>query len=253
MSCPLDGTTLAFNDCALQILGADGLPVFEFLLKDTIALSDRTGGVRIIDVRTGTTIAVSIFPYSGYTDAAALIAAIQTNRAACFTAGGGGGGTTTVNVDHFQTNCMCDDVDGDGSNIVKYNQVVKIDTNGVATIVSNYTEDWSATYTPQNPATCSSLGVDAAESMHRTVLSNGTWTMPAMTTKVRIHTVRVGDAANRPTVLDSDNDLSELHSNVTEQWSTTDSSYNFLKQPFNVVSADSNDIIIINYTRLNTI
>src|SRR5690606_18721937 len=73
-----------------------------------------------------------------------------------FTLGPCGG--TEENVE-IRSRCLCDDVNGDRTNIVRFVQFYTYNAStNVITITGNWLADLSATYSPVNPVDCDTLG-----------------------------------------------------------------------------------------------
>lgn len=148
--------------------------------------------------------------------------------------------------------CRCDDVNGDGSLIVRYIEFYTVDAaSGTITILSNYTENPWTLYVPVNPVDCDSLGV-VQNLVQRRLSFTGVfvWNRPA--TNVQSVTVKVRNVGTvLPTVTDNAGGVTSLYNGDVETWSLIDgntSGVPWLTGNFIVASVDANTEITILYT-----
>lgn len=150
---------------------------------------------------------------------------------------------------------LCDDVNGDGSQVVRYYaQVFTTVVSGIPqnTISGTYLDAGLQTaYVPTNPSNCDDLQGGLVP--RREVLRDaGAWTSPANATSVAIETREIGDAGNPPTLTDGLGASSELLLGVTEWTSEFPSdqySAGALLQTVTVTTQDD-DLVVVTWTEV---
>ena len=104
--------------------------------------------------------------------------------------------------------CKCDDTDADGLPDVAYREIVSIDGNGVATVLSIYNDDLSAVYIPTSPVECIPGAVlNQAIPRYTVVTGANVWALGINSTNptlsVAFTVIVVGNTANPPIITDA--------------------------------------------------
>lgn len=132
------------------------------------------------------------------------------------------GGTTVTTIG------MCDDVAGNGSNIVKYVDAYVITYDGnvhTSTNLGSYTDtSLTTSYTPINPTDCNGIGVEPIRKQGRVVFTNSVWSPNPLTASYTIKVNGTGasftDSFGTTTTL-LDGEVIEFTSNGTLLSDTT--------------------------------
>ena len=161
---------------------------------------------------------------------------------------------TGSNKQVFQ-DCRCDDVNGDGSNIVKYVQFSTYDpaTNTIV-ITGTWNEAHTAAYVPVNPVNCSTIGTQPLVVQQREhIVGANIWTRPAnLIESVTIKVRHIGDILNPPTITDAAGRITPLFAGDVETYSVLGggaTSVQWLTGQY-IVTQNAGDVITILYTQL---
>lgn len=140
----------------------------------------------------------------------------------------------------------CDDVAGDGSNIVTYFTVNRShQTLGLSIDVGTFTDETQATaYVPVNPVDCSSIGVAAVRKEGRLEISGGTWSPTPLTVSYTIRVADIADTNTPPTFTDSFGNVTSLEAGESL---TFDHGDDLLSDGLATVTANVGDRVIITY------
>lgn len=151
--------------------------------------------------------------------------------------------------------CRCDDVNGDGSNIVKYVQFSTYDpaTNTIV-VTGTWNEALTAPYVPVNPVDCSSIGTQPLIVQQREhIVGANIWTRPAnLIESVTIKVRYIGDILNPPTITDAAGRVTPLFVGDVETYSVLGggaTSVQWLTGQY-IVTQNAGDVITILYTEL---
>lgn len=167
-----------------------------------------------------------------------------------------GGGDISFDVDsidipkmRFVDRCMCDDVNGDGSNIVNYVETycheVNPDGSANITLFGTFTNaSQGIAYDPVNGVECDSIGVDAQTEQNSIVVDNGASWSP--TQLMCSYVIRVSALATGVTFTGSNG--------VTRNLELSEGlSFNSGDEPFDVspvLTTGAGDTVIITYTTI---
>lgn len=156
---------------------------------------------------------------------------------------------------------MCDDVNGDGSVIVRYFEAAKLELdlagNVIRTITGTFTTDrLDVAYAPVNGVECETIGVPVVGLEPRRVVLNGlgAWTAPAaeILTSLTIETRTVNNAAAPPQFTDgagSTTDLFEGTETFEAEWLA--GSGGLTGNPLSVTTG-AGDLVVVLYTVADT-
>jgi hypothetical protein len=144
----------------------------------------------------------------------------------------------------------CDDVAGNGSNIVRFYQAYFRSYNGsvlTSTLIGNYTNDaLTTTYVPVNQTDCSTLGSASKLKAARIVLSGSTFTTTSNMRSVKYQVQTVDSLITPPTFKGTDGIISNLYLNeITEI--KLDNEIDILDNTIEI-TAGASDIVLITYT-----
>lgn len=169
-------------------------------------------------------------------------------------------GTCTVpgTEDNIRCVCLCDDTNDDGSNIVKFIRIVAINVaSGTASVVGDFTLDYSSNYTTQGTVSvCSDIGspVVGVNQGRELITSPSGWSRPSVLLQsLAVRVVAIGDSGNPPTITDYRSVQSDLFvSDSFERWeSLIDNGANVLTGNF-TINTNSGDKVIVTWTELTT-
>jgi hypothetical protein len=164
-------------------------------------------------------------------------------------------GECQENCQSVEARCMCDDVAGNGSNIVNYvDAYVICYRDGVltSTLVGSYTDDtYQTVYVPVNGVKCDTLGTDVlGQNARRQVLIGaGAFTFPnVLTTAITVTVVSVGNTLTPPTFTDSLGNVSPMLAGESFSFSIKDSDAVFCTLPS--ITTNAGDRVHIHWTEV---
>lgn len=148
--------------------------------------------------------------------------------------------------------CGCDDVAGDGSNIVKYFTLSrthpKLGTYQIGVFEEN--DPASTAYTPVNPVDCNTLGSASVEKVGRVELGDGgveVWSPTPLTISYTVSVQSIADVSNPPTFTDSFGNVTTF---VLGESQTYDHNSALQSDGLAFVTANDGDRVIISYIEL---
>lgn len=169
------------------------------------------------------------------------------------------GGTTNVNVEnidhHVNIVGKCDDVAGDGSNVVQYVEAYKhtFDNAGAftSTLIGTFTDSTLTTaYTPTNGVDCDTLGVAARLHAGRITLeAAGTWSPGPLVQSYTVTARTIGDTNNPPTFTDGFANVTTLDLGIPVGFNSASGD---LIDTTAIVTSFAGDRVEIVYTELAT-
>lgn len=138
---------------------------------------------------------------------------------------------------------LCDDVLGDGTNIVRFKRFYYVDPEDASlTIIEDFNETLTSTYTVNNVIDCN------PNPEYVTITgAAGTWTMPTNTQSVSITVIQAIDPDNLPTIT-TDIGTSDIYPGQTISFSAA--AGEVLMQSLVVDGNHANDIIGISYVAI---
>lgn len=153
----------------------------------------------------------------------------------------------------FKT-CRCDDVNGNGSLIVNYNEFYTVDpVTGVPTVLSTYTDPPWTPYVPVNPVDCNTLGNTVSLVLRRVHLTGiFSWSLPATAQSITIK-VRRTNPIVLPTISDNAANVTPLLTGDVETFSHLGDQSTvpqWITGNFTVNSGHADTIITISYTEI---
>jgi len=143
---------------------------------------------------------------------------------------------------------MCDDINGDGSLIVRFKRIIATDSSGTVTILADMDDNLSAPYTAINAVTCCSIGNQVSLLQKRIVLVGDVWSPTGDTQSYTYNVKTVNDANDPPTYTDSDVNVTDLYQGEIVTVILPEHVYAMDTAP--VITAGNLDVIIITYTTL---
>ena len=145
------------------------------------------------------------------------------------------------------TVCGCDDVAGDGSNIVQYITVSRMHATLGTYELGVFTDETQATaYTPVNPVDCDMLGSPAVRKEGRIQLGSGTlvWSPTPLTVSYTVSVQTIADLTNPPTFTDSFGNVTTF---VLDEVQTFDHNTDLQSDGLAFVTVSDGDRVIISY------
>lgn len=164
---------------------------------------------------------------------------------ACAAEGGGG--------DEVRVTCLCDDVAGDGTNIVKYVAAHQVEVSGAGVLTSTalgtFTDNTLTTaYAPVNPVDCDAVGAAAVVRQGREIIENGTlWSPSALVQSYTIRVAAIGDPLNPPTFTDGFGNVTTFELGEVTTYGLEEG----LIDTTAVVGTGIGDSIVITYTEIS--
>lgn len=139
--------------------------------------------------------------------------------------------------------CLCDDVSGNGSEIINFNQVTLLDPDTKQLEIVYFNNDFSDNYQPINLSACNDIGEEIKWKSGRQVLNSGFWTPNACTRSYNIRVDVIADTNNPPTFTDSFGTTTSLLLGESITFSNDE-----LIDPTNIrVDVQTGDTVVINY------
>lgn len=152
----------------------------------------------------------------------------------------------------LKTICLCDDVNADGSVIVNYVDVYKVDvlgTNLTSTFIGSYTDDtFLVPYVPVNPTECDLLGTPLrGQNARRIVLENANTFSPpsALIGTLSIIVISVGNALTPPTFTDSLGNTSTMVEGESFSYSISEDYSFFCNMP--IITTNAGDRVHVTW------
>ena len=144
---------------------------------------------------------------------------------------------------------MIDDVNGDGSLLIKYYDASKttiIGTNVITESLGSFTSELlENSYTPTNPTNPDTVGTAAIIEQRRILLQGNSWSPTPTTLEYSIRVDAVGNELTPPTFTDSEGVITNLRLNEFLAFSDIDQSDNILFDTSVTVTAGINDRLFI--------
>lgn len=148
--------------------------------------------------------------------------------------------------------CQCDDINGDGSVVIRYIEFYQYDpaTNTI-TVLGTFSSDLSTPYVPINPVDCGTLGTEPQIVQRRIELSGVTaWNRPLTVQSMTIKVRRVGSILTPPTITDNAGNITPLYIGDVETWSVLDTAATVLQGTFTITLNNVGDTISVIYTEM---
>jgi hypothetical protein len=137
---------------------------------------------------------------------------------------------------HLVEQCRCDDVNGDGSSIVRYVELLAVDgCTGELTSLGIFTEDLSGPYEPANPVPCEPAGAPAVTGVQARrveLVPGASWSAADHPTLQSVTAVAHGGAG---TITTADGP-STLHAGEAVSWGVGRDSDAFLVGPLSITA-----------------
>lgn len=141
--------------------------------------------------------------------------------------------------------CMCDDVNGDGTQINQFRRLATVDYSGNIVDTTDLTLDLSVSYTAVNPAFCCDLGVDAETKQNSIVVTNSTWSPSKLMRSYIVRVKTINDTLLPPTFTGSNGSTRPLDANEVLGGNVSEDALFDITPVF---TANTGDELIISYT-----
>lgn len=148
-------------------------------------------------------------------------------------------------LNQFDQICLCDDVNGDGSNIVPFVRVIEYVEGGTVQIFGDFTPDYSAPYSATNPVDCNSIGSPTNSGIRGLdVPPSQVWaSLPVTAESVTVIARTIGNPATPPTIT-TDAGTVSLILGQPYTWRKAESAV-FLNGTFSVTTGAGDNVSVI--------